>query len=158
LNPSANKILTHTEVLEWRSGRESIVFSNGVFDLLHPGHISVLEGAKACGEALVVALNDDASAVRLGKGPGRPISPLFDRQQVVAALGCVDCVTSFAEDTPAHIISLLRPDVIVKGGDYRGRSIPGQDLVASWGGRVVTIDYSEGHSTTRNIRRIRGTI
>lgn len=154
--PSFYKFLSQPEILNWRNGRQGVVFTNGVFDVIHRGHISLFETARSEGENLVVALNDDASARRLDKGADRPINSLEDRAAVVAALASVDRVTFFSEDTPEELIRLLAPDVLVKGGDYHGRWIPGQDIMKELGGKVVTIDYLDGYSTTKIVRRIRG--
>nr|WP_324288763.1 adenylyltransferase/cytidyltransferase family protein [Roseateles sp. SL47] len=125
-----------------------LVFTNGVFDLLHVGHISYLEAASAHGSCLVVALNSDHSAGRLGKAGDRPLHALNDRARVVAALGCVSWVTWFDEDTPAALLAALRPEVYVKGGDYSLDTLPEAPLVQSWGGRVAIAPYLSGHSTT----------
>lgn len=130
-----------------------IVLTNGCFDLLHPGHVRTLRAAKRLGDVLVVALNDDASVRRL-KGPGRPLLSVADRCEIVAALEMVDYVTTFAEDTPRQIIRLLEPDVLAKGGDWAVDRIAGADLVHARGGRVRSLPYTEGYSTTRLVRRI----
>jgi D-beta-D-heptose 7-phosphate kinase/D-beta-D-heptose 1-phosphate adenosyltransferase len=139
----------------WRSsivGR--VVFTNGVFDLLHPGHIDVLTGARRLGDALVVGVNSDASVRRL-KGPTRPIRGEWERAYVLAALSMVDAVVVFDQDTPLELIQLLRPNVLVKGGDYHEGSIVGAKEVRSWGGDVVVIALTPGHSTTSTIERFR---
>ena len=133
---------------------ERIVMTNGVFDLLHAGHVTCLEQARALGDRLVVAVNDDASARRLGKGPGRPVNPLEQRMAVLAGLSAVDWVTSFAEDTPERLICRLRPDVLVKGGDYRPEEIAGEHCVTENGGEVKALPFVDGCSTTRIIERI----
>jgi rfaE bifunctional protein nucleotidyltransferase chain/domain len=133
-----------------------LVFTNGVFDLLHAGHVACLEQARAHGAALVVALNSDASAHRLGKGPGRPVNALGDRARVLAALACVSWVSWFDEDTPEALLGRLRPDVYVKGGDYRLDQLPEARLLAEWGGRTVLMPYLEGRSSTAMIQRICG--
>lgn len=139
----------------WRDRVEGrVVFTNGVFDLLHPGHIDVLTGARRLGSALVVAINADESVQRL-KGPDRPIRPEAARAYVLAALECVDAVIVFEEDTPREAVLALRPDVIVKGGDYAPESVVGAREVAEWGGRVVIIPLTPGHSTTATIARLR---
>lgn len=134
-----------------------LVFTNGVFDLLHVGHVSCLEAARRQGSCLVVALNGDASAAALGK-PGkagqRPLNKLEDRSLVVSALGCVSWVTWFDEATPAALLAMLKPDVYVKGGDYDLEQLPETPLVRSWGGRVVIAPYQAGHSTTGLIERM----
>jgi rfaE bifunctional protein nucleotidyltransferase chain/domain len=140
----------------WRDGRRGrVVFTNGVFDLLHPGHIDVLLGARRHGDALVVGLNSDASVKRL-KGPDRPVRSEADRAYVLAALAMVDCVTVFEQDTPLELVRALRPDVIVKGGDYNPETVVGAADVRSWGGSCVIIPLTPGHSTTSIIERLRG--
>lgn len=135
-----------------RQGKR-IVFTNGCFDLLHPGHVRCLRAARRLGDVLVVALNDDASVRRL-KGPGRPLLPAADRCEILAALEMVDYVTTFGEDTPCRIIELLQPDVLVKGGDWPLHRIAGADQVRARGGRVRSLPFAEGHSTTGLVRRI----
>ncbi len=130
-----------------------MVFTNGVFDLLHPGHIDVLTAARAAGDALVVGVNSDASVRRL-KGPSRPVRTEAERAYVLAALECVDLVVIFAEDTPLQLVTRLRPDVIVKGGDYAEDDIVGASEVKAWGGRVVVVPLTPGQSTTRIIERM----
>jgi len=132
------------------------VFTNGVFDVLHAGHVALLEAARAAGAALVVGVNADASVRRLGKGAERPLVPEADRARVLAALACVDCVVVFAEDTPLELIRALRPDVLVKGADYARDQIVGADDVEGWGGRVVRVALVPGKSTTDLVRRLRG--
>jgi len=132
------------------------VFTNGVFDLLHAGHVALLEAARAAGGALVVGVNSDASVRRLGKGADRPLVGEADRARVVAALACVDGVVLFDEDTPLELIRALRPDVLVKGADYARGQIVGADDVAGWGGRVVRVPLVPGQSTTELLRRLRG--
>jgi rfaE bifunctional protein nucleotidyltransferase chain/domain len=132
---------------------EKVVFTNGVFDLLHYGHVSYLQKAKKQGHALFVALNTDRSVRRL-KGKSRPLTPLLDRARTLAALACVDAVTHFDEDTPALLIARVKPDVLVKGADYRIRDIVGADIVRSHGGRVTRIPLATGRSTSALIRKI----
>lgn len=139
----------------WRDEGLTVVFTNGVFDILHPGHASYLEEARALGDRLVVGINDDASAHRLEKGPSRPVNPLQDRAWMLASLRSVDLVVPFSEDTPLGLIQALRPRVLVKGGDYRREDVVGADEVESWGGRTVLIPLREGYSTTRLVERIR---
>lgn len=134
---------------------ETVVFTNGCFDLLHVGHVRSLEQARRQGDRLLVALNTDAS-VRRQKGDGRPVVPAQRRAEVVAALECVDWVVLFAEDTPLSLIRSLRPDVLAKGGDWRLEEIVGRAEVESWGGRVVRLRVVPGTRTTRLVQRIRG--
>jgi rfaE bifunctional protein nucleotidyltransferase chain/domain len=131
------------------------VFTNGVFDILHRGHATYLARARALGAALVVALNSDASARRLGKGASRPVNALEDRMALVAALESVDAVTWFDEDTPEALIALVRPDVLAKGGDWPVEKIAGADAVRARGGRVVSIPFEHERSTTALLARIR---
>ena len=133
-----------------------LVFTNGVFDILHRGHVSYLDQAAALGATLVVGVNDDASARRLGKGPDRPLNSVTDRMAVLAALASVDLVIPFAEDTPIELIRIVHPDVLVKGGDYVIESIAGSALVKSWGGMALAIPFIVDRSTTSLVRRIRG--
>lgn len=134
-----------------------LVFTNGVFDVMHRGHAIYLAQARALGASLVVALNTDASARRLGKGPDRPLNNEQDRAILVAALGAVDLVTWFDEDTPEQLISEIRPDILVKGGDYDMRKLPETALVESWGGRALALPFVAGYSTTALVHRIRRT-
>lgn len=139
----------------WRQQvRGRVAFTNGVFDLLHPGHIDLLHHARAQGDALVVGLNTDASVQRL-KGPERPIRREADRAFVLAALRDVDVVVLFSQDTPLELIRHLRPDVLVKGGDYTPDTVVGRSEVESWGGRVVIAPLRPGHSTTALVERLR---
>jgi len=138
-----------------RQGRR-IVFTNGVFDILHPGHVRYLQAARAHGDLLIVGLNSDAS-VRRNKGSGRPINPQDDRAEVLAALACVDAVSIFDEDTPADIIRRVQPDILVKGADWPADQIVGRDTVEAVGGRVVLEPVEEGYSTSAIIQRIRRT-
>jgi len=153
------KILSWTAALAWRHGvarrAHTVVFTNGVFDLLHPGHIDLLRGARAQGDALVVGLNSDVSARRLNKGPGRPVRTEGERAYVLAALESVDAVVVFDEDTPRELVQHLQPDVIAKGGDYSLESVVGAEDVRARGGRVVIIPLTPGHSTTQTIERLR---
>ena len=132
-----------------------LVFTNGVFDILHRGHVTYLAQARALGEALVVALNSDASVRRLGKGDDRPVNTLEDRLAVVAALECVSVVTWFDEDTPLARILECRPDHLVKGGDWKPESIVGAEEVRGWGGQVHSIPFEHERSTTALLRKIR---
>lgn len=138
---------------EREAGRR-IVFTNGVFDLLHPGHVRYLQDARALGDLLVVGINADES-VRRNKGPNRPINPQHERAEVLGALACVDGVVIFSEDTPAEIIRLVQPDILVKGADWAADAIVGRDTVEARGGRVVRIPVEEGYSTTAIIERVR---
>ena len=138
---------------EKRNGRR-IVFTNGCFDLLHPGHVRSLEQARELGEALIVGLNSDAS-VRQLKGEGRPVLPERERAEIVAALECVDAVLIFDDLTPREVIARLLPDVLVKGGDWPGDQIVGREEVEAAGGRVVSVPVVAGYSTTEILRKIR---
>ena len=131
------------------------MFTNGVFDLLHRGHVTYLAQARALGAALIVALNADASARRLGKGGGRPVNTLEDRMALIAALEVVDAVTWFDEDTPAALIETLRPDVLVKGGDWPAEKIAGAAATLARGGRVVSIPFEHQRSSTALLEKIR---
>ncbi|HZF31084.1 MAG TPA: bifunctional D-glycero-beta-D-manno-heptose-7-phosphate kinase/D-glycero-beta-D-manno-heptose 1-phosphate adenylyltransferase HldE [Gammaproteobacteria bacterium] len=142
-------------VAEAKARGERVVLTNGVFDILHAGHVSYLEEAKSCGDRLIVAVNDDASVRRL-KGASRPITPLADRMAVLAGLAAVDWVVPFAEDTPAEVIAKVLPDVLVKGGDYRVEQIAGGDTVLRNGGEVRVLGFKPGRSTTALIDAIRG--
>lgn len=135
--------------------KKPLVFTNGVFDVLHRGHVSYLEAARALGGSLIVALNTDASARRLGKAPDRPLNTEQDRAAVIAALGCVDAVMLFDEDTPYALIDKLRPDIIVKGGDYDMRLLPETKLVESYGGHAMALPFVAGYSTTALVNKIR---
>ncbi len=138
-----------------RAARKTVVFTNGVFDVLHPGHVRYLAEARRHGDALVVGLNSDRS-VRAIKGPGRPIFPEAERAEVLAALACVDAVCIFDEETPQAIITRLQPDILAKGADWGANAIVGRDVVESRGGRVVRIPVSPGYSTTSILERISG--
>lgn len=131
------------------------VFTNGVFDILHRGHVSYLAEARAKGESLIVALNSDTSAKRLGKGEDRPVNTLHDRMAVVAALHCVDLVTWFEEDTPLELILACRPEVLVKGGDWKPEAMVGAKEVSGWGGSVLSIPFRHEKSTSSLLERIR---
>jgi rfaE bifunctional protein nucleotidyltransferase chain/domain len=141
----------------WRAslGKRRVVFTNGVFDLLHPGHIDVLLAARKQGDALIVGLNSDASVRRL-KGDSRPVRTEHDRAMVLAALGMVDAVVVFDEDTPLELIRALEPDVLVKGGDYTEATVVGAEDVRARGGRVVIVPLTPGHSTTTLVEKLRG--
>jgi D-beta-D-heptose 7-phosphate kinase/D-beta-D-heptose 1-phosphate adenosyltransferase len=137
----------------WKSNGDRIVFTNGCFDLLHPGHIHVLEEAKALGDRLIVGLNSDASIRRL-KGPRRPILAESDRLLLLKALSCVDLVVIFEEDTPLRLIEVLRPDILVKGADYLPEQVVGREVVESYGGKVELVSLIDGYSTTRIAEKI----
>jgi rfaE bifunctional protein nucleotidyltransferase chain/domain len=141
---------------QWREAQRPgiVVFTNGIFDLLHPGHVDVLNAARAEGDALIVGVNSDASTRRL-KGEDRPVRAEADRAYVLAALEGVDAVTLFDEDTPLQLIRHLQPDVLVKGGDYTAETVVGAEDIRSWGGRVVIVPLTAGHSTTAIINRFR---
>ena len=147
-------LLSREEALELRKGRK-LVFTNGVFDVLHAGHGAYLAEASRLGDLLIVGLNTDASARGLGKAPDRPIHTLEDRAAVVSALRLVDGVIAFDEPTPEAIIELLKPEVHVKGGDYEAESLPETPLVRSYGGEVVIVPLLRGRSTTETLRRLR---
>ena len=144
--------MTWDEARRWREGR-SVVFTNGVFDLIHPGHVDVLNAARAHGDALVVGLNTDDSVRRL-KGAGRPVRNEADRAYVLASLEAVDAVVLFADDTPLELVLALRPDVIAKGGDYTVDTIVGAREIREWGGEAIVIPLTPGHSTTAIIERL----
>jgi rfaE bifunctional protein nucleotidyltransferase chain/domain len=138
-----------------RRGRgDRVVFTNGVFDILHPGHVRYLHEARALGDVLIVGVNSDDS-VRRNKGPDRPITPEAERAELLAALECVGAVVVFGEDTPADIIRRILPDVLVKGADWPADQIVGRDTVEAHGGRVVLVPVAPGHSTTAIVNRIR---
>ena len=154
--PPAEKIRTWEDARSWRRALDGpLVFTNGVFDLLHPGHIDVLSGARGQGAHLLVGLNSDESVRRL-KGPTRPVNTEAERAYVLAALECVDAVVIFGEDTPGDLVAYLQPDVIVKGGDYTAENVVGAGDVLARGGRVVIIPLTPGQSTTGIIRKLRG--
>ena len=140
-----------------RTAAKSLVFTNGVFDLLHPGHVRYLQQARALGDALIVGVNSDRSA-RSNKGRSRPIIPAVERAEVLEALACVDGVVVFDEDTPQALIAELEPDVLVKGADWAENAIVGRDLVEARGGRVVRIAVEPGYSTSSLIQRIKDAI
>jgi D-glycero-beta-D-manno-heptose 1-phosphate adenylyltransferase len=156
--PGTDRVISHAGVAafvsEQRAAGRRIVFTNGVFDLLHPGHLRYLQEARALGDLLIIGLNADES-VRRNKGPARPINPQDERAEVLSALACVDAVVIFGEDTPADIIRLVQPDILVKGADWAADAIVGRDTVESRGGRVVRIPIEQGYSTTTIVERIR---
>jgi rfaE bifunctional protein nucleotidyltransferase chain/domain len=137
-----------------RASGGAVVFTNGVFDLLHPGHVRYLREARALGDALIVAINSDRS-VRVNKGAGRPVNPQDERAEVLLALEPVDAVTIFDEETPHAIVSVIQPDVLVKGADWGADNIVGRDVVEARGGRVVRMDLSPGFSTTALLDKVR---
>ena len=137
-----------------RARGRTIVFTNGVFDLLHPGHVRYLRQARALGDALIVGINSDRS-VRAIKGPSRPITPEDERAELIAALVCVDAAVIFDEDTPWQLIAALQPDVLVKGADWAADEIVGRDIVEARGGKVVRVPIEMGYATTGIIERIR---
>ena len=151
-------ILSRQQAVAFAAGArdrgQSVVFTNGVFDLLHPGHTRYLRDARALGHLLIVGLNSDRSVRALGKAPGRPINPEHERAEVLAALACVDAVVIFDEDTPHEIITALQPDILVKGADWAADAIIGRDIVEARSGRVERIPLAEGYSTTKIIERI----
>lgn len=155
--PAFEAKLSPPETVVERAARlpRPLVFTNGCFDILHRGHVTYLAQARALGASLVVALNTDESVRRLGKGAERPVNPLQDRAAVVAALAAVDLVTWFDADTPLALIVALRPEVLVKGGDWPEERIVGAAEVRSWGGRVVSLPIVHARSTTELIERIR---
>jgi len=153
-----SKILSRDQCVDAvRQGRlpRPLIFTNGVFDILHRGHVTYLDKAAQLGATLIVALNTDESVRRLGKGDDRPINTLNDRAAVMAALESVAVVTSFHEDTPEALIEQLRPEVIVKGGDYNMETLPETALVKSWGGKAVAIAIDHQRSTTNLLKKIR---
>jgi len=137
-----------------RASEKTVVFTNGVFDLLHVGHLRYLQHARALGDALIVGLNSDES-VRHVKGPGRPITPEGERAEILEALACVDGVVIFGEPTPHELIASLQPDILVKGADWAADAIVGRDIVEGRGGRVVRVPIEPGHSTTALVDKIR---
>ena len=157
--------ITAAKILTWQDARRTVrqvqararkvVFTNGCFDLLHVGHVRYLQAARALGDFLVLGLNDDASVRRLGKGPGRPLIPEAERAEILAALACVDAVVIFSQDTPLELIHTLRPDVLVKGGDYTPEGIVGRSEVLSWGGEVHVIPFVPDKSTSSLIAQIK---
>ncbi len=150
------KVRTLAEAQAWRRAEMgNVVFTNGVFDILHPGHLALLEAARTEGGSLVVGVNSDASVRRLGKSPDRPIVPEQARARLLAGFAAVDCVVLFDEDTPLELIRALEPDVLVKGADYTREQIVGADFVEVYGGRVVRVELVPDHSTSRLVERLR---
>jgi rfaE bifunctional protein nucleotidyltransferase chain/domain len=153
-----NRVMTKEAAVAWREelGRQGkrVVFTNGVFDILHPGHVRYLATARGHGDALIVAINSDRS-VKAIKGPERPVNTEADRAEVITALACVDAAVVFDEDTPHEIISAIQPDVLVKGADWAHDKIVGRDTVEARGGVVIRVRVEEGHSTTGVINKLR---
>jgi rfaE bifunctional protein nucleotidyltransferase chain/domain len=150
------KVRSRPEAIAWRrSAPGPVVFTNGVFDLLHPGHVELLEAARSEGAALVVGVNSDASAGHLGKGADRPVAAQDARARVLAGLAAVDCVVLFDEDTPQSLIEALAPDVLVKGADYAREAIVGAGWIEARGGRVVRVPLLPGYSTSSLVERLR---
>jgi D-glycero-beta-D-manno-heptose 1-phosphate adenylyltransferase len=156
---TGHKVVTREAAARWvreqQGNGHRVVFTNGCFDLLHPGHVAYLEQARSLGEALIVGVNTDLSARRLDKGLGRPLTPETDRARVLAALACVDRVVLFDDDTPLELITLLQPDILVKGGDYQLGEIVGRAEVLARGGKVLTLPFVPGYSTTALLERLR---
>ena len=153
---TAPKVRDLTEAITWRARQSGpVVFTNGVFDLVHPGHVELLEAARREGNALIVGVNSDASVRRLGKGGDRPVNGETARAGVVAGFAAVDCVLLFDADPPLDLIQRLAPDVLVKGADYSREGIIGADLVESRGGRVVRVPLVDGFSTSSILERLR---
>ncbi|MDR0466091.1 MAG: adenylyltransferase/cytidyltransferase family protein [Deltaproteobacteria bacterium] len=160
-----NDALAHPKILhgkallerlaDLRASSKRLVFANGCYDVLHPGHVDLLNRAKLLGDVLLLALNDDGSTRRLGKGPGRPINPLEVRMYMAAHLICVDLVTSFSEDTPLECIRLVRPHALVKGGDWPLEKIVGREIVEADGGKAYSLPLLPGYSTTALLDGIR---
>jgi rfaE bifunctional protein nucleotidyltransferase chain/domain len=155
---TGHKLVSRGAAARWTKqlqaqGRK-VVFTNGCFDLLHPGHVAYLEQARSLGDALIIGVNTDESVRRLGKGDGRPVTPEQDRARVLAALACVDRVVLFPEDTPLELITAVQPDVLVKGGDYRLDEIVGREVVEARGGQVLALPFVPGYSTTELLERI----
>jgi len=140
-----------------RTAGKTVVFTNGVFDLLHPGHLRYLRHARTLGDALIVGINSDRS-VQAIKGPDRPITPERERAEILAALMCVDAVVIFDQETPHDVIARLQPDVLVKGADWAADAIVGRDIVEARGGKVVRVPIEPGYSTTAILKKIRGTL
>jgi D-glycero-beta-D-manno-heptose 1-phosphate adenylyltransferase len=153
---TAGKVRSLPAAVAWRRSQGApVVFTNGVFDLLHPGHVELLEAARREGGALIVGVNSDASVRRLGKGTDRPVTAEAARVRVLAALAAVDCVVLFDDDTPRQLIEALAPDVLVKGADYSRDRIVGADWIEARGGRVVRVPLVAGYSTSALVERLR---
>jgi D-beta-D-heptose 7-phosphate kinase/D-beta-D-heptose 1-phosphate adenosyltransferase len=152
-------VISRDEAVRWRNEQKRhgrrVVFTNGVFDLLHPGHVRYLTQARALGDVLIVAINSDRSVSKLAKGPARPLTPEAERAEIVGALAAVSAVVVFDEETPLDIVTTLRPDVLVKGADWGPGEIVGAEIVEADGGSVVRIPLAAGYSTTNLIEKIR---
>lgn len=155
--PAAERAARLAPALAALRERGTVVFTNGCFDILHPGHVDLLARARAEGASLVLGLNSDESVRRQQKGPDRPINPFVSRAFVLAHLAAVDLVVEFEEDTPLHLIEEVRPDVLIKGGDWAVERIVGRSVVEAGGGRVLSLPLIAGYSTTELLRRVRGT-
>jgi rfaE bifunctional protein nucleotidyltransferase chain/domain len=151
---SKGEAVGFAEAIRAKGGK--LVFTNGVFDLLHPGHVRYLQAARQLGDALIVAVNSDRSARALEKGPDRPINRAEERAEILAALACVDATVIFDEDTPLQIVKALQPNVLVKGADWAEGTVVGADVVEAAGGTVVRIPVAAGYSTTRIILKVQG--
>jgi D-beta-D-heptose 7-phosphate kinase/D-beta-D-heptose 1-phosphate adenosyltransferase len=153
---TTSKVRDVTDAITWRARQTgSVVFTNGVFDLIHPGHVELLEAARREGDCLVVGINSDSSVRLLGKGPDRPVNGEAARARVLAGFAAVDCVVLFENETPLDLIRRLTPDVLVKGADYNREGIVGADFVESRGGRVLRVPLVTGYSTTSILERLR---
>jgi rfaE bifunctional protein nucleotidyltransferase chain/domain len=156
-----NKILPPNEARDWvrrqQAQGKKVVFTNGCFDLLHAGHVDILNRAKALGDVLMVAINTDASVCAL-KGPSRPVNAAANRAYVLAGLSAVDAITTFEDLTPVALLAKLQPDIHVKGGDYVAEALPEYPAVTAYGGKVVILPLREGHSTTSLIGKMRGSL
>ena len=153
-------VFSREEAAAWaaaeRASGRRVVFTNGVFDLLHPGHVRYLAEARTLGDTLVVAVNSDDSVRRLNKAPDRPVTPDAERAEVLAALACVDAVFVFDESTPLESVTAVQPDVLVKGADWAADAVVGRDVVEARGGHVVRVTLAPGYSTTSILARVRG--
>jgi D-beta-D-heptose 7-phosphate kinase/D-beta-D-heptose 1-phosphate adenosyltransferase len=150
---SGSEAAAFARAVQARGGK--VVFTNGVFDIIHPGHVRYLRQARTLGDALIIAVNSDRSVRALNKAPDRPINPEQERAELLLALGFVDAAVIFDEDTPHAIISLIQPDILVKGADWGPNNIVGRDVVEARGGKVVRVELAEGFSTTELIRRVK---
>ena len=154
-NKIVNKQQLSERLNQWKADKQTIVFTNGCFDILHRGHVEYLNHARDLGDKLVLGLNTDSSVKRLGKSPERPINTEDTRAMILAGLECVDAIILFDEDTPLELIKFVQPDVLVKGNDYKAEAIVGYDEVTSQGGKVITIQLVEGFSTTKLIEKMK---